>query len=69
MLRNTLFLLFFSISLIVNSQTIFGKLNSFDEETDEIESVIEIYKKDGKAFAKIIEIKDPERQDATCFKC
>jgi uncharacterized protein (DUF2147 family) len=69
MLRNSLFLLFFSISLMVNSQTIFGKWNSFDEETNEIESVIEVYKKDGKAYAKIIEITDPERQEATCFKC
>ena len=54
---------------MVNSQTIFGKWNSFDEETNKIESVIEVYQKDGKAYAKIIEITDPERQDATCFKC
>ena len=51
------------------SQTIFGKWNSFDEDTNKIESVIEIYKKDGKAYAKIIEITDPERKDATCIKC
>lgn len=57
------------ISNTVSSQTIFGKWNSFNEETDEIESVIEVYKKDGKAYAKIIEISDPERQKATCFKC
>ena len=59
--------------LVFNStsfcQTIFGKWNSFDEETNKIESTIEIYKKDGKAFAKIISIVDPERQNATCFKC
>jgi len=58
LLSNTLF-----------SQTIFGKWNSFDEDTNKIESVIEVYKKNGKAYAKIIEITDPERQEATCFKC
>jgi len=57
------------ISISASSQTIFGKWNSFDEETNEIESVIEVYKKDGKAYAKIIAITDPERQSATCFKC
>lgn len=51
------------------SQTIFGKWNSFDEDTNQIESVIEIYKKDGKAYAKIIEITDPDRKNATCIKC
>lgn len=54
---------------IMSAQTIFGKWNSFDEETNKIESVIEVYKKDGKAYAKIIKITDPERQTATCFKC
>ncbi len=69
MLRRSIFLLLFSISLVTNSQSIFGKWNSFDEDTNEIESVIEIYKKDGKAYAKIIEITDPERKNATCIKC
>lgn len=61
------------IALIITysgySQSIFGKWNSFNEDTNEIESVIEVYKKDGKAYAKIIEIRDPERKDATCIKC
>jgi len=69
-MKNLLSVLFvLVITNSVYSQTIFGKWNSFDEETNEIESVIEIYKKDGKAYAKIIEITDPERQNATCFKC
>lgn len=51
------------------SQSIFGKWNSFNEDTNEIESVIEVYKKDNKAYAKIVEITDPERKDATCIKC
>ena len=62
-------ILFLTVSLTISSQTIFGTWNSFDEETNEIESVIEVYEKDGNAFAKIVKITDPERQEATCFKC
>ena len=57
------------LSTATYSQTIFGKWNSFDEDTKKIESVIEVYKKNGKAYARILEITDPARQDATCFKC
>ena len=53
------FILLFSMSGF--SQTIFGKWNSFDDETNEIESTIEVYKKNGKTYAKIVSIKDPER--------
>ena len=66
-LVSLLLVVFLSTSL--SAQTVFGKWNSFDEETNKIESVIEVYEKDGKAYAKIIKITDPERQDATCFKC
>lgn len=57
------------LSNAMYAQTIFGKWNSFDEDTEEKESVIEVYQKDGKAYARIIEILNPERKDATCFKC
>ncbi len=59
--------LFFTISGF--SQTIFGKWNSFDEETNKIESVIEVYEKDTKAYAKIIAIKDAARSSAKCLEC
>ena len=57
------------LSSAAYSQTIFGKWNSFDEDTKKIESVIEVYKKNGKAYARILEITDPERRDATCISC
>lgn len=66
------FLSLFVICLLSSSlysQTIFGKWNSFDEDTEKKESVIEVYKKDGKAYARIVEILNPDRKDATCFKC
>ncbi|CAL2077258.1 conserved exported protein of unknown function [Tenacibaculum sp. 190524A02b] len=62
------FLLFLCVSTI-NAQTIFGKWENRDEETNKVDSVIEVYEKDGKAFAKIIEITDEDRQDAVCDQC
>lgn len=64
-----LLLLLCFLAVSVNAQTIFGKWNSFDEETKELESIIEVYKKDGKAYARIISIIDKERQDALCLEC
>ena len=45
------------ISSSINGQNIFGKWYSTNEDSGEIDSVIEVYKKDGKAYAKIIDIK------------
>ncbi|MEE4000575.1 DUF2147 domain-containing protein [Tenacibaculum sp. FZY0031] len=62
-------LLFTTVSLSMSAQTIFGKWENRDEETNKVDSVIEVYKKDGKAYAKIIEITDKNRQEALCDKC
>ncbi len=63
--------LIFSVFVTISgfSQTIFGNWNSYDEETNKIESVIEVYEKDTKAFAKIISISDANRSSATCVEC
>ncbi|PIE99170.1 MAG: hypothetical protein CR961_01290 [Polaribacter sp.] len=53
----------------VNAQTIFGKWKNVDEDTGKINSIVEVYKKDGKAYAKILELTDPKRKDAVCDKC
>ncbi len=62
-------LVFLTISISINAQSIFGKWHSKNDDTGEIDSVIEVYEKEGKAFAKIIEIKDIERQTAVCNLC
>lgn len=56
-------------SFTINSQTIFGKWNSTNEDTGKVDSVVEIYEKNGKAYAKIIEIKNPDRKTAVCDLC
>ncbi|TCP24324.1 uncharacterized protein DUF2147 [Tenacibaculum skagerrakense] len=53
----------------ISAQTIFGKWENRDEETGKVDSVIEVFEKDGKAYAKIVEITDQNRQDAVCDKC
>jgi uncharacterized protein (DUF2147 family) len=62
-------IILFTTSISISSQTIFGKWNSKNVDTGEIDSVIEVYMKDGKAFAKIVEIKDTGRQSAVCDLC
>ena len=66
-LNITLILLIITNS--INSQSIFGKWYSTNDETGEIDSVIEVYKKQEKAFGKIIEIKNSERKNAVCDLC
>lgn len=61
--------LLITISVSVNAQTIFGTWHSRNEDTGKIDSVVEVYEHNGKAFAKIIEIKNPDRKNAVCDLC
>ncbi|WP_405604505.1 DUF2147 domain-containing protein [Polaribacter sp. Asnod1-A03] len=69
MRKTILTALLFIITISINAQTIFGKWNSRNEETGKVDSVIEVYKKEGVAFAKIIDITNPERKKAICNLC
>lgn len=61
---------FFLISSHAMSQdTIFGKWKTIDDETGKPKSIVEIYEKDGKAYGKVVEITDPEKQEAVCDEC
>ena len=62
-------LLILLVSFSISSQNIFGKWESLDPETRTVDSVIEVYEKDGKAYAKIIEIKDETKRAALCTYC
>ncbi len=70
-MMNKLFLLLAAavFSAGLNAQTIFGQWENKNEETGEVDSVIEVYEKNGKAYAKIISITNPEKQDNVCDKC
>ena len=75
MKKRLLTFLLIAFSIAINAQTIFGKWYSKDE-TGKIDSAIEVYEKNGKAFAKIIElwyrgsrVTDPKGQNAVCDLC
>lgn len=53
----------------LTAQTIFGNWENKDEETGRVDSYIEVYEKNGKAYAKIVDITNPSRKDAVCDKC
>jgi uncharacterized protein (DUF2147 family) len=55
--------------LTIHSQNIYGKWKTIDDKTGEAKSTVEIYKKDGKVFGKIIEIYDSKDRDALCYNC
>lgn len=63
----TLILLVLTVS--INAQSILGKWNSMNEDTGKIDSVVEVYEKEGKVYAKIIEVTDPNRKNAVCDLC
>lgn len=69
MKKTILTFVIFTITLSANAQTIFGKWENRDEDTNKVDSVIEVYEKNGKAYAKIIEITNPDRKNALCDKC
>lgn len=69
MLSRIICVFFITFSFSMNAQTIFGAWNSFDEETNRLESVIEVYEKNDQVFAKIIKITNLENQGAICINC
>ena len=69
MLSRIICVFFITFSFSMNAQTIFGAWNSFDEETNRLESVIEVYEKNDQAFAKITKITNLENQGAICINC
>ncbi|PQJ23487.1 DUF2147 domain-containing protein [Tenacibaculum sp. SG-28] len=69
-MKKTLFTLALLLFITqANAQSIFGKWENLNEETKEVDSVIEVYEENDKVYAKIIAITDATRQKAVCEKC
>ena len=62
-------ILVFLVSFSGQAQDIFGQWKTIDDQTGEAKSIVEIYKRDGKVFGKIVSILNPEVKDALCLKC
>lgn len=59
------------LSLSLNAQDIFGKWKTIDDNTGKPRSIVEITKKDGKAYGKILKLfREPgEELDPSCDDC
>lgn len=69
-MKNIISLLFILLSTISFSQNnIVGKWKTIDDETGKPKSIVEIYEKSGKIFAKIIHIIEVEHRNRVCEKC
>jgi len=70
-MKNIAFLLLtFVICFNSNSQSIFGLWKTIDDETGKEKSIVEIYQsKDGKAFAKIIQLLEKDKENKLCKNC
>ena len=63
------FVFFLLFSIKVNSQDIFGKWRTIDDQTHEPKSIVEVYKDNGKVYGKIIDIYSESDKNALCKKC
>jgi uncharacterized protein (DUF2147 family) len=53
----------------MNSQSIVGKWKTIDDATGEAKSIVEVFSKSGKIYAKVVEILDPANKNSVCKKC
>jgi uncharacterized protein (DUF2147 family) len=60
---------FFALVFNAQSQTVFGKWKTIDDETGQAKSIVEVYEKSGKVYGKIVEILNPEKRKSVCTKC
>jgi uncharacterized protein (DUF2147 family) len=51
------------------SQSVIGKWKTIDDETGDAKSIVEVYSKSGKIYAKVVEILDLEHKNSVCKKC
>jgi uncharacterized protein (DUF2147 family) len=60
---------FFAMIFNVQSQTVFGKWKTIDDETGQAKSIVEIYEKSGKIYGKVIEIFEADKKNKVCEEC
>jgi len=66
----SIILALFSVGFM-NAQTVFGKWKTIDDRTGKPKGLIEIYKKEGQMYGKILEVLEEgtEGQEVLCTKC
>lgn len=64
----TFLTVFFTVNYTI-AQEVYGKWKTIDDITGEAKSIVEIYKKNGKAYGKVVEILNPEKRNDKCVNC
>ena len=63
--------LLFCITVITSmqSQSVIGKWKTIDDATGEAKSIVEVFSKSGKIYAKVVDILDPATKNNLCKQC
>ncbi len=51
------------------AQSVFGKWKTIDDRTGKPKAVVEVYKKNGLMYGKVVKILEEGKENATCIKC
>ena len=63
--------LLFCITVMTSmqSQSVIGKWKTIDDATGEAKSIVEVFSKSGKIYAKVFDILDPATKNNLCKQC
>lgn len=63
--------LLFCITVMTSmqSQSVIGKWKTIDDATGEAKSIVEVFSKSGKIYAKVVDILDPATKNNLCKQC
>ena len=66
-----LFTLLFCITAMTSmqSQSVIGKWKTIDDTNGEAKSIVEVFSKSGKIYAKVVDILDPANKNSVCKQC
>ena len=53
----------------MQSQSVIGKWKTIDDATGEAKSIVEVFSKSGKIYAKVVDILDPATKNNLCKPC
>lgn len=62
-------LLFAFVTTSMNAQSVIGKWKTIDDETGDAKSIVEVFSKSGKIYAKVVEILEPANKNRVCTNC
>ncbi len=68
-MKSKLSLLLIILPLFSFSQNVLGKWKTIDDVTGKEKSIIEIYQKNGKVYAKILKLLTPGDENKVCDEC